>query len=107
MARVVQNGVLTVAQEYTAGLLRIGLANALPVFVLLVQEEDLEHHFHGRGLIEIEVELLEDLELRLHEHLGDEFDSRLLLAKVGRLLEVEDTILMHLHAEAEAHHRDE
>ena len=71
--------------------------------VLLIKEQDLQHHLNGRGLVEIVVELFKYLEFRLHEHLGEEFDMTLFFAKVGTLLEIEYAVLMHFYRETKAH----
>ena len=76
-------------------MLRIGLTDASLVLVLLVQEEDLKHHFDRGRLVEIEVKLLKYLELCFHKHLRNKLDIALFLAKLRGLLEIENAVLVH------------
>lgn len=75
MPRIIQNRIFAIAQKDAARLFGIGLADALPILVMLVQKKDLQHHFDGGGLVEVEVELLKYLKLGFHEHFGNKFDS--------------------------------
>lgn len=51
------------------------MARALLALVRLVEEHHLQHQLHSGRLVQIEFELLEDLELGLDKHFGDEFDA--------------------------------
>lgn len=98
IARIIKNGILTVAKINAAGLLRlIGVTHARLVLVLLIKKQDLEHHLHAGWLIQVEVELLKYLEFGFHKHFGDEFNVALFFAKLGRLLKVEYAVLVHFH----------
>lgn len=67
-------------QEYTARLLRVCLADSLTIFVVLIQKQYLQHHFHGCRQIEVEVKLFKYLELGLNKHLRYKFYISLLVA---------------------------